>query len=506
MSARVRDRRELFANTIAAWTWSQGTLAASVIALPLLTRFLSKDEFGLWTQLLSLSAFATVADAGMIAVFLRRMTGDADADRASILQSATVFYRVSSAVLTASLLLVSLVPGGLLSPYASHTKMPVLTALLVITTMGVNLRTQPFALRLLSRGRIDLAQIFGAGPAITGTLVSIVAAYWFGTAVAVAIGYAAVETAFDVGLVFVARRYWARGRIEPVARHGLARWGRLLHESTGVLVINSVPLVSTAIGMAVVGHVAGPTAAAMYGVASKAASLVPRSFAPFIQSLFVSLCRATRAARPVIARLAAQLSVVTLAGGATVAFIMVAVGADGMRTVFGSGYGRGVWAALVLVLAETIRGMYQPFLRKIQSENAIGSLRYWFIVSMAAQVPLTIVAAERWSVVGVAVAVLACAAVFEAVPTARKLSAWQRLDGADSEPVLRQACAVIMAGCFALLLAWGRHRLGTVAIGLSAVFAITTGLLTLRQVARYLAVARTVTNSLLVSGPGNQEA
>ena len=232
--APVRQRSELFANTIAAWIWSQGTLVASILALPLLTRMLSRDEFGLWTQLLSLSALATVADMGMSLAFLRRITDHADADRASILGSATAFYRLSSAILTAMLLLACLIPGGLLSPYMSHTRMPVLAALVVIAAIGINLRCQPCTLRLLARGRMDLERIFGAGPAVVGTLVSILAAYWFGTAEAVAIGYAAVEFVFDVVLVIVAYRYWPRSRVEPAANRTLAWWGRMWYESTGV--------------------------------------------------------------------------------------------------------------------------------------------------------------------------------------------------------------------------------------------------------------------------------
>src|ERR1700733_8146059 len=245
----MRDRSELFVNTIAAWTWSQATVAVSILALPLLTRMLSKDEFGLWTQLLSLSALATVADMGMSLAFLRRITDSADADRASVLQSATVFYRASSAVLTAILLVASLVPGGLLSPYISHTKMPVLAALLVIAAIGINLGCQPWTLRLLAQGRMDLERIFGAGPAVVGALASILAAYWFATAVAVAISYAAVEIAFDVGLVFVAYRRWPRSRIKRVTDRNLAWWGRLWYESTGVMAIDLVPLVSMAIGI-----------------------------------------------------------------------------------------------------------------------------------------------------------------------------------------------------------------------------------------------------------------
>ena len=103
--APVRERSELFANTIASWIWSQGTLIASIISLPLLTRWLDSDEFGLWTQLLSLSALATVADMGMSLVFLRRITDGADADSSSVLRSAAAFYRTSTAVLTVVLVL-----------------------------------------------------------------------------------------------------------------------------------------------------------------------------------------------------------------------------------------------------------------------------------------------------------------------------------------------------------------------------------------------------------------
>lgn len=490
----MRDRRELFANTIAAWTWSQGTLVVSILALPLLTRLLSKDEFGLWTQLLSLSALATVADMGMSLVFLRRITDDIDADQASILQGATVFYRASSAILTATLVLACLVPGGLLSPYMSNTKMPVLAALLVIAAIGINLRCQPCTPRLLAQGRMDLERIFGAGPAVVGTLVSILAAYWFATAVSVAIGYATVEIAFDAGLVFVAYRRWPRSRIKPVADRTLAWWGRLWYESTGVMAIDLVPLISMAIGIAVVGHVKGPAAAAVYGLAWKVGSLVGRFFTPFSDSLLVSLCRAAAPARAAVARLATRLSAMTLAGGTTAALVVVAAGPFGMRLVFGSGYGQGIWVALVFVLTGIIRGMYRPFYRKIQSENGIGSLRYWFAASIIVQVPLAIVATMRWSVVGAAVAVLACSAVFEAAPVARKLSAYHRSEGTKDKPVGRQAAAFICAGCLVVLLAWGRHRLGAEVIGFSAIGAVTAGLLTLHQIRSYLAAAHHVTN------------
>lgn len=502
MKAPARDRRELFANTIAAWTWSQGALAVSVLALPLLTRLLSKDEFGLWTQLLSLSALATVADLGMSLVFLRRITAGPDADRAGILRSATAFYLVSSAALTAILMLACLVPGGLLSPYYSRTRLPALAAVLVIVAIGVNLACQPWTLRLLARGRVDTERIFGAGPAAAGTLASVLAAYCFRTAVAVAAAYAAVEIAFDVGLVVTAQRRWPWPCSGPGVRRGLAWWGRLWYESTGILAIDLVPQVSMVIGVAVVGRVAGPAAAAVYGVAWRAGSLVWRVFTPFTESLFVSLCRAAGPARAALARLAARLSWVALAGGAAAAFVVAAAGAEGMRLVFGGGYGSGAWAVLLVVLAGTIRSIYGPFLRILQAENRIGALRYWFAASMAAQVPMAAVAATRWSAAGAAGAMLACSVVFEAAPVVWRLSAYHRFRGSGGAAALWQAGAVAGAGCLALLLAWGRQRAGAAVIGVSAASALAAGLIAVRALMRYLAAARQVTSTSLVLGGG----
>ena len=504
MSKHQRPRPELFTNTIAAWSWAQLTLAVSILTLPLMTRFLSADEFGLWTELLSLSALATVADVGMSAVFLRRMTDQADASRVSIMRSTTAFYRASSAILTAGLLIACLVPGGLLSPYLAHTKAPVLTAILVIIPIGVNLRCQSWTLELLNEGRVDLERIFGAGQAVTGTFASTLAAYEFGTALAVAASYAAVEVAFDLALIVVAvaRRPPVRQRrVEP----GLATWRRLWRESTGVLVMNMAPRLSMPIGIAVVGYAAGPVAAATYGLAWKASSVLQRFFTPFTDSLFVSLCRASTGSRPIVAKLAVQLSTVALTGGATAAFIVVCAGGTGMRLVFGSGYGSTAWVLLILLISETIRSMCRPFLRKIQSENGIGSMRYWFIASLAAQIPLSIMAAERWSAAGAAAAVLGCAAIFEAGPVARRLSAYHHANGARGRPVLRQALAVIGAASLLALLAWERQWLGPLVIAAAAAGAATAGLLTLRQIARYLAAVRPVTSTSLVSEPRGQE-
>jgi O-antigen/teichoic acid export membrane protein len=501
----VRQRSELFANTIASWTWSQGTLVASVVSLPLLTHWLSSDEFGLWTQLLSLSGLATVADMGMSLVFLRRITDGADGDSVSIMRSAAAFYRTSTTILTAVLILACTLPDGLISPYIAHTTMPLPAAFAVIAGIAVNLRCQTSALLLLARGRMDLTQIFGAGPAIVGTFATVLAAYWFGTAVSVAFAYAAVEIVFDVALVITAHRYAPpRSKAPQVTNNTFVWWVRVWYESTGVLMIDIVPMVSLLIGVTVVSHVVGLVAAAVYGIAGKVGSLVRRFITPFTESLFVSLCRATASTKSVVTVLVGRLAIVALATGITAAFVIVAAGPSAMRIAFGSAYGSAASVVLIMIFTDTIRSIYRPFMRKIQSENDIGSLRIWFVGSIIAQVPLAVLASVHWSTIGVAVAVLACTFVFEAVPIAWRLCAGHRLLGAVNKPVLGQALAVFGAACVALLLAWGRRQLGTIAVSFAAAGAITTGLFDLAQVLTYLAATRRLRNSSQIPNPGEE--
>ena len=213
----------------------------------------------------------------MSLVFLRRITDSANADNPSMLRSAAAFYRTSTTVLTAVLVLACMLPHGLMGPYMAHTSMPLPAAFAVIAGIAVNLRCQTSALRLLARGRMDLTQIFGAGPAIVGTIATVLAAYWFGTAAAVAFAYAAVEIAFDVALVITVHRYApVRRPASPVTSHTLVWWVRVWYESTGVLMIDIVPTISLLIGVTVVSHVVGLAAAAVYGIAGKIGSLVRR--------------------------------------------------------------------------------------------------------------------------------------------------------------------------------------------------------------------------------------
>lgn len=492
----ARERRELYANTIAAWIWSQGTMIASAATAPLLTRLLSQQEYGLWTQLLSLSALAATADMGMSLVFLRRITRDSDSDRPSTVRSATAFYRTSTIILTAALLVACLLPEGLLSPYRSHTSAPLLAALAMMAAIAVNLRTQTSALRLRARGRADLTQIFGAGPSVTGSIATTFAAYMFGTTVAVAFSYAVVEIAFDVGLVITARRGWPRSPSPAAAyRRSFAWWTRLWYESTGILVVDLMPMMSGFIGVTILGHVTGAAAVADYGVAARLGSLVGGFIMPFTDSLFVSLCRGTANTRGAMTALVIRLSVVALAVGITAAFAVVAAGPNGLRLVFGNGYGTAVWAALVMILAGTVRSTYRPFLRRIQSENGIGFLRFWFVASMAAQVPLVLLGAALWSSAGAAIAVLACSLIFEAIPSAWKFSAGRRLLKAVNKSVIAQMLAAFCAACLALILAWGRQRLGGLGASIAAIAAISTGLLVIRQVIQYFAAARLIRSS-----------
>jgi O-antigen/teichoic acid export membrane protein len=338
---------------------------------------------------------------------------------------------------------------------------------------------------------------------MVGTLATVLAAYWFGTAVAVAFAYATVEIAFDVALVITALHYAPTSRmLSPVTNHTFVWWVRAWYESTGVLMIDIVPMISMLVCVTVVSHVVGLEAAALYGVAGKVGSLVRRFIMPFTESLYVSLCRATASARDAVTVLLFRLAIIALATGITAAFVVVAAGPSGMQIAFGSAYGSSVWVVLIMIFVDTIRSVYRPFLRKIQSENGIGSLRFWFVASIIAQVPLAVLASARWSVVGAAIAVLVCTFLFEAIPTAWKLWPGHQLLGAASRPVIGQALAVLGTACFALLLALERRQMGAIAVSFAAVGAVTTGLFDLNQVLKYLAAARRVRNSWQVPNPG----
>ncbi len=233
-------RRELYTNTIITWLWTQGTLVASTLALPLLTRLLTKQEFGLWSQLLALSAVATIADFGMSSVFVRIITSSAPSSSGPILSSARRFYRVTSASLATVLLAVCLLPGGLISPFLATTQSPRLTAVIVVAAIVVNVAVQPYTIRLLTRGRLDIEGLFGAGPAIVGTLTTIAAAAIFHSSLAVGIAYASVEVGFDLGLIALVRlspSFSATPKHEPPSTTTTPGWRALVGESWGILII-----------------------------------------------------------------------------------------------------------------------------------------------------------------------------------------------------------------------------------------------------------------------------
>lgn len=486
--------RELYSNTIATWIWAQASLVASLAALPVLTHFLSKSEFGLWTQLLALSALATVADLGMSMVFLRRLADPLNLSKEGDLWAATAFYGTSAALLGAVLLGLCLTPGGILAPFVGRTVHPYVTASAVIASIVVNLGAQPFTLRLLARGRKDLESIFGAGPAVIGTVATAVAAYLYGSALAVAVTYTGVEIAFDIVLVVMVRSspsFWRAARRR--ARGGARLWRNLLGESWAVLAIGVVPQLMLLIDAVVVARVVGPVRLAIYAVAVRVASLLPRSLSPFTESLFVSLCRSTATTRDALARQARQLPWLFLTAGMAATCAVFAGGRVALRLAFGSGYQRAEVALTVLLLAEALRCMYMPAVRSLQADQKLGALPRWFILSVLAQAPLAAFATIRWSIVGTAGSLLMGTVLFEAAPVSIMILRRSRAFCPSKSGSLKSLTVAAATGMFAVLLAtWQRSTLGewTVATGLvgTVVFAV----LGFKQLWDYLAAARVI--------------
>jgi O-antigen/teichoic acid export membrane protein len=488
----TQERRELYINTIAAWGWAQGTLVASILALPLLTRFLPKPEFGLWTQVLSLVGLATLADFGMSLVFFRRLASTTGQARGANLKAATAFYGISAALLGVVLVGLCLVPGGLVAPFLGTTELPRITAIVIILPIIVNHTLQPYALRILSSGRLDLERVFGAGPAVVGTLAMVVAAFLFGTALAVGVTYALTEIGFNVALVIVVRRSPAFGVERAAAGRLMIDWWNLMKEAWGILMIGLIPQLTLVIDAAIVGHVVGPTAVAIYVVALRVADLVPRFFSPFTESLFVSLVRAEDSDKSTVEKHATSLPWLVLTSGIALGCALVAVGRDALNFVFGAGYGRGVAASVVLIIAATLRGMYMPGIRRLQAREALGSLPRWFVGSVAAQVALALVLTRSWSILGTAVSVLIVALVLETLPAAwalrQHISASTRL----SDFPITQVGTSIVGGAAVLFLAWWRLTNSRWSVIVSAMVALALGSLALRQLVRYLSSSRLV--------------
>ena len=472
----ARERRELFVNTLAAWGWAQGTLVASVLVLPLLTHLMSKAEFGLWAQMLSLNTLATVADLGMSQVFLRRLASAGRSSESSLVRMAAAFYGTSGSILTLVLLAICLLPGGLLAPYSGKTQLPGVTAVAIIVAIAVNLAVQPYTLRVLARGRLDLERVFGAGPAVVGTIVTGVAAYWFGSALAVGVGYALVEVAFDVALIAVVRRSTAF-KVEPSIAGGVltTRWRDLLHESWGVLVIGVTPQLGLLIDIAVVGHIEGPAAVAIYAVCQRGAYLLPRFFSAFTESLFVTLCRAEGTDRQALAGHVAALSRVLVFSGLALTCAIVTVGARALTVVFGAGYGEGEAALVILAVAATIRAVYMPGLKRLQADAALGMLPRWFVMSVVAHIALAILLTMEWSLPGTSLSALLAALAFEAWPVALALRRHEPNSGASSAIALTPTGMAFAGGALVLLLAWYRLAIGGWVPLVSGVAALALG-------------------------------
>ena len=487
-------RRELYINTVVTWAWAQGTLVASTLALPLLTRFLPKPEFGLWSQLLALSAVATIADFGMSSVFVRMITATDQGSSAATLDSARRFYRAASAILAAVLLMVCLVPGGLMAPFLTTTHSPRLTAVIVVAAVVVNLAVQPYTIRLLSRGRLDIEGLFGAGPAIVGTLATIVAAGIFHSALAVGIAYASVEVLFDLALIILVRfsgLFSLRDGGDRKSTLDSPGWRAMIGESWGILVINLSPQLMLLVDAAIVGRVLGAADVAVYVVAAKIADLVTRLFSPFSDSLFISLCRTRGSDRIEVEKHAGALSWLVITSGLALGCAAAALGGGVLTLIFGHGYARAWGAIIVLLAAATVRNMYMPHVRTLQADAALGSIPAWFVGALVAHVPLAVALTIQWSVVGTAIAVLIAVVVFQACPVtqaARRHAGSARL----KHLALGQLRVALVGGAVLLFLAWCRSELGAWVALPCGLMALGLAAASVRQLLGYLRSSRLI--------------
>ena len=398
----VRALAELRSNTIATWLWGQATLVASIISLPVLTRTLSTAEFGLWAQLVGLGALAGVADFGMTSVFVRRINAHPSAGGAYA-RAARRFYLFTAGSLTLVLLAIALLPGGLVTPFHDQTRSPSWAAMLVIGAIGANVCFRPWSVILIADGRLARERVFGAGPAVVGTLLCVVAASVFGTALAVAATYAVVEVAFDFAL-FVSTRPGFR-LLAARARDQRARIRDLIGESSAVLIVDLVPSLALAVDAALIARLRGPSAVGAYAVALRVGDTMRRFFSPFAESLYVSFCRATEDdSRRVLHANMMRLPLVVVTLGMAATLWAAALAGPALRFTFGDGYETAAVALVVILATSTVRTALLPFVRRLQAAGALGPIPAAVLTALSIHGLLGYWLTERYSISGTAVA------------------------------------------------------------------------------------------------------
>lgn len=481
VEGRHAPSRSLRKNTIVAALWGQGTIIVSAISIPFFTRLLSLQEYGLWLQLLALSALAMVADMGMASVFLRRLASSAAAERNAYLSATVRFYRLAAGLLGTGLLVVILIPGGIVAPFAHVTTQAVWTGVTIAIVVAINLACRPYSIVLLARGDMFQERLFGAAPGATGTIATIGAAWLWHTAFAMALAYAVVELAFNLALSL--RVKLTRS---PV-RQSTVRWRGLFREGAGVLVIDAAPQLIFAVDAVLLAHLQGPAAVALFGVALKGADLVRRFFSPMVESLYVSMCRARNGQRTVIERCALRLPWSMVLLGGTLVLGMAVTGPKSLRLLFGAKYSVAAPTLVILTSAAILRSVIGPQLRRLQAAGALGRVPAWFAAGILLNAGLVYFLVLPFSILGAALAILIVTLSVECVAVIREVWRKTRDDGAV-RLTLRQIIAVV-----------GIASLGTAILGFNlpwsaivwAMLGATSalGLFGLSELHRYMVIA-----------------
>lgn len=416
-SKSVKGPSELGSNTVATWLWAQIGLIGSLTSLPLLTHFLSRPEYGLWTQLLAVSALASVADLGLTTVFVRRLSAERAEHEIEVLgASMRAYYLVATLGFTSVAAFVCFLPGGLISPFAHNTSHPVLTAVLVLIAMAENMFTCQYGIALLAQGQMARQQLYGAAPGIAGTVLGAVAAVLTSNILIVAVLYCLVESVFN-GLAVI--RIDLPGsplfcRVGYVRlRSCLRTWPALIRESLSVLTVEASPQIALLLDAAILGRMRGAVAVAAYGAATKGADVLTRFFSPMCSTLFVAFCRTQKGAEDGALQCGSFLPWVVIVSGAGVITGAAAAGPALTARVFGSGY-RGADVLVILLSAGVMERMsLRPYIALMQSINRLGGTAGGVISSLVCRAGLAIIFTSRFGAAGPAIASLSVAIFIE---------------------------------------------------------------------------------------------
>ena len=242
----------------------------------LLTRHLAVEEFGRFTFLITYFSFwGFLADAGAYAILVRdKAGGEPDRGAANSAWSLGLLATFMALVSSNAILLVL--------GYGDIWHLSALASLSVVFSPRIASLRRLLQFPFHATMRLGVVVLWSVASYVLLIGLLLVVARTGGTLAAVLLAFAAAEGLSCVGLVFSHLRRFGQPRLG----FDLSAWRRLLTRSVPLMLSGLLAVICSKLGLLLLAPLAGETAAALYGMATKLPDGLPFIAATFVASLY----------------------------------------------------------------------------------------------------------------------------------------------------------------------------------------------------------------------------